>query len=282
MKQKSENTVEIPIKGKVVPDKKLGNIVVFNYDKHQVLLPVNLPSIYQEFSKPLPKEAEQEGQFNYGIVKGYKYQYIVNRLNEVVGIDHWHMEYSTKEESVGRTWETRCYIKVMLGNWQKFDDKMTEEVSGRVITVPMRKVEFVPIVLKEHVGKCTNMSKGWSIMGSIDNAFKKCAALYGIGKEAYEGSMVDLDMISEEVNPVLQHKISHSVKVEKTDPLPISQGDSNQQKTFNEILTKLNSVNNLESFIKVKNLVSSSNGLTPDQDIEIKTILSVLQATYEK
>lgn len=252
-------------------EKQKFNKKLNNYDKSQNISSLNLPYIYQEFSKSLPKEAEQEGEFAYGLVKGYKYQYIVNRLNKVVGFNHWHIEYQTKEERVGQSWEVYCSIKLMLGNWERFEDKMTTEQNSQITIVPLRRIEFVPIVLKEHVGKCTNQSKGWAIMGSIDNAIKKCAALYGIGKTAYEG--FDLDFIDS------SFKKNESIKSEKPSHLlSINQGTFQQQDVFKSLLTSLNSIRNKEDLIKFKEVLKTSDfELTIEQNNQILQFLAQLE-----
>ncbi len=54
----------------------------------------NLQEIYDKFKEELPKEAlrmtkDEESDTELAF---YGYQYVVNRLNEVVGIDHWNLE----------------------------------------------------------------------------------------------------------------------------------------------------------------------------------------------
>lgn len=285
-----QKTVKVPVEGEIIPDKKLGNKIKWNFPwRYRQLMVEDLPRIYEELQRSFSKEAIQEGETRDGRkLIGIKEQFITNRFNDVLGLDKWHYDFSITTEQYGKVWMSICDIRLMIGNWKYYEDIMTEEKNpdnpqtSSVISMPRGRNEFIWLAVHENTGGCYNLSKFDSKKGAITNAFKKCAAKFGVGKEAYEG-MDDEDLMSENGDvSILQHQTPQSVKVEKTEPLPVTQGNSQQQKTFNDLLTELNGVHNLESLIRAKELMSKSSGLTPDQDIEIKTILSVLQATYEK
>ena len=123
--------------------------------------------IYENLSKALPKEAIQKSE---GVktgkgydTTGYGYQYIVNRLNETLGIEGWNYEYKeiNRIDGVSRSGTPRIGICVEI--------KLT--ILG--ITKPM-------------VGGHISNNYVDALKGAITNSLKKAAAMFGVGKEAYE------------------------------------------------------------------------------------------------
>lgn len=108
---------------------------------------------------------------------GYQYQFLVNVMNEVLGIDGWTFTYTIVKELSG-TWgqnprpfhEITTNVKVSIGN-------TTRECAGG------HKADSHADALK----------------GAITNGFKKAVALFGVGKKAYEGT-IDEDYRAEEDN----------------------------------------------------------------------------------
>jgi len=107
---------------------------------------------------------------------GIKYQYVVNRLNEVLGVGCFTIDrnFRTIEGQTKRGqsfYETTCDIIMRLGEWQ--DGKF--------------------IACAEACG--TGGHKAFTIAdaekGSFTNGFKKTAAMFGVGWQAYAGSIDD-------------------------------------------------------------------------------------------
>jgi len=125
-------------------------------------------------SVPLPKEAIQrtkgaDTRKGYDTT-GYGYQYAVNRFNDTLG-DKWSFEWNIIKE-----------IKGQYKNGSGFWD----------ITVSV-SINITPIcsIARKCVGGHISKTYADALKGAITNAFKKTAAFWGVGKEAYEGSIDD-------------------------------------------------------------------------------------------
>ena len=136
--------------------------------------------IYAALSAPFPEEAIErtDGRVTgrgYSTT-GIKYQYIANRLNEVLGIGGWRAHRTVTVKAVttakGReAFEAICDITLELGDW----------IDG----------QFVAWAESLADGGHTAMSEADARKGAYTNAFKKAAAFFGCGKAAYEGSLDD-------------------------------------------------------------------------------------------
>ena len=107
---------------------------------------------------------------------GIKYQYVVNRLNEVLGFGCFraHRTVTVKEfkRSNGRTaFEGICDLTLELGHWE----------NGNFIVFAESLAD----------GGHVASSEADARKGCFTNAFKKAAAFFGVGKQAYEGSIDD-------------------------------------------------------------------------------------------
>ena len=131
-------------------------------------------NIYALLSVSLPTEAVQrtaaeKTRKGYDTT-GFGYAYAVNRFNEVCGLDGWGYDYKIVREIEGQfksgtpNWE----ICVELGIWVKSKENIRRCVGGHLAT-----------------------SYSDALKGAITNAFKKTAAFWGVGKQAYEGSIDD-------------------------------------------------------------------------------------------
>ena len=136
--------------------------------------------IYAALSTPFPEEAiERTDGRTTGrgySTTGIKYQYVVNRLNEVLGIGSYraHRTVTVKEiqTSKGRpAFEAICDLTLELGAW----------IEG----------QFVCWAESLADGGHTSMSEADARKGAYTNALKKAAAFFGVGKQAYEGSIDD-------------------------------------------------------------------------------------------
>lgn len=140
-------------------------------------------NIYEALSAPLPEEAVDrtkgvETKKGYDTT-GYRYQYAVNRLNEVMGPENWRYEWEILREACGEfqsgrpRWEitVKTSISLLVG------DHWTDA--------------------KSCVGGHVSTTHEDALKGAITNSFKKTAAFFGVGKQAYEGS-IDEDMKPQE------------------------------------------------------------------------------------
>jgi hypothetical protein len=143
--------------------------------------------IYTALAAPFPEEAVErtDGRVTgrgYSTT-GIKYQYVVNRLNEVLGVGGYrvHRAVTVREVSTAKgrpAFDALCEIRLELGAWS----------DGAFIT-------FAEAVGD---GGHTSMSEADARKGAFTNAFKKCAAFFGVGRQAYEGTLDDDNVPAEE------------------------------------------------------------------------------------
>ncbi|MFT3840788.1 MAG: Rad52/Rad22 family DNA repair protein [Myxococcaceae bacterium] len=134
--------------------------------------------LYQQLSAPFPAEAIERSdakQTGKGYsTTGIKYQYIVNRLNEVLGFGCFraHRTVTVKEtkRASGRpAYEAICDLTLELGEW----------VNGQFVVYAESLADGGHIASTEADAR----------KGSFTNAFKRAAAFHGVGRHAYEGSI---------------------------------------------------------------------------------------------
>lgn len=143
-------------------------------------------AIYAALCAPFPESCIQrtEGRLT---GRGYDttgigYQFIINRLNEVLGLGcfraHRTVTVKTIQRSNGRpAFEAICDLTLELGQW----------VNGQF------EVFAESLADGGHVAS----SEADARKGAYTNAFKKAAAFHGVGKQAYEGTLDD-DNVPEE------------------------------------------------------------------------------------
>jgi hypothetical protein len=136
--------------------------------------------IYAALAAPFPESCIQrtEGRVT---GRGYNtagigYQFICNRLNEVLGLGGWRahrtVTVKTITTSKGReAFEAICDLTMELGVWE----------NG----------QFVVFAESLSDGGHTSMSEADARKGAYTNALKKAAAMFGCGKAAYEGTLDD-------------------------------------------------------------------------------------------
>ncbi|MEW5848036.1 MAG: Rad52/Rad22 family DNA repair protein [Myxococcota bacterium] len=136
--------------------------------------------LYAALAAPFPDEAVERTD---GAVtgKGYsttgiKYQFVVNRLNDVLGLGGWraHRQVTVTQlaTSSGRkAYEAICDLVLQLGTW----------VNG----------EFQVFAEALADGGHISVSEADARKGAYTNALKKGAAMFGCGRQAYEGTLDD-------------------------------------------------------------------------------------------
>lgn len=101
---------------------------------------------------------------------GYQYQFLVNVLNEVVGLGNWGMVWNVLKEQKGQ-----------YSSGKEFFD-ITASVTVWIMDGE-KKAEFT------NVGGHQSPLYNDALKGSITNGFKKTVSYFGIGKKAYEGTL---------------------------------------------------------------------------------------------
>lgn len=137
----------------------------------------DLEALAARLAAPFPEEAVQRAKtraFKGYDSTGFGYQFLVNRLNETVGIGHWRtlhaVELRMLDKEKGQQ-EATVTMKIQLGNYIEGEWQILAEVEG----------------YGGHVSK----SLGDAKKGAFTNAFKKTVAMLGVGRQAYEGSIDD-------------------------------------------------------------------------------------------
>jgi hypothetical protein len=141
---------------------------------------LDLQEIYRRLGAVFPPEAierTKSAQTRRGYdTCGLKYQYIVNRMNEVLGLGGFRVKrrYNLRERQSknGNTvFEASCDIVMQLGRW----------VDSR----------FVVFAEAMGTGGHASNNEADAKKGSFTNGFKKVAAMFGCGWQAYAGTLDD-------------------------------------------------------------------------------------------
>lgn len=187
-------------------------------------------TIYENLSKKLPNEAIQRSEGSktgkgYDTT-GYGYQFVVNRLNEVVGVEGWNYEYReiNKTEGVSRSGTPRIGI--------------TAEIKLTIMGTT-----------KAMIGGHISNNYTDALKGAITNALKKAAGMFGIGKEAYEKT-IDEDNLSPDVNSKAE------VKLPKAEKARI---------TIQETIKWIRTSDDKEKLLKAKKTIEGSKNYTEAQ-----------------
>ncbi len=145
--------------------------------------------IYQQLAAPFPEHAIQrtEGKLTgrgYD-TSGIGYQFIANRLNEVLGVGGWRAHRTVVVKEVTRAngrpaFEAIADITLELGSWENGD--------------------FMVFAESLADGGHLASSEADARKGAYTNAFKKAAAFFGVGRQAYEGSLDDDNLPGEQAS----------------------------------------------------------------------------------
>lgn len=148
--------------------------------------------IYAALAAPFPESAIErtEGRLTgrgYDTT-GLKYQHVVNRLNDVLGVGGFRVTRKVEVREIttakGRpAFDAYCELVLQLGEWS----------AGT----------FQPFAEAVGDGGHTAMSQADAIKGAFTNGFKKTAAFFGVGRQAYEGTLDD-DHVPEPVQSTLR------------------------------------------------------------------------------
>jgi hypothetical protein len=134
--------------------------------------------IYELLSAPFHEEAIQRAKKEM-TKKGYDttgvgYQFCVNRLNDVLGIAGWSFPFPE------------------ILNYRQGTFKNSGTPFHEITVRADIKIHFGEINAERScVGGHLAASYADALKGSITNAFKKTVALFGVGRQAYEGTLDD-------------------------------------------------------------------------------------------
>ncbi|MBI2375125.1 MAG: hypothetical protein HYV07_14100 [Deltaproteobacteria bacterium] len=139
-----------------------------------------LRELFRKLAEPFPEEAIERTK-SADTRKGYdttgiKYQWVANRLNEVLGIGGCKVEHTFNvRERTSRSgttmFEVTCDLVMRLGEW--------------------KDGAFVPFAEASGTGGHVATSEADAKKGSYTNGFKKTAAMFGCRWQAYAGVIDD-------------------------------------------------------------------------------------------
>jgi hypothetical protein len=161
--------------------------VVLNLDfrvhvcrREKVMTKEEAIEIYKKLAEPFPEKAVERTKASM-THKGYdttgiKYQYCVNRLNEVLGVGSFRVcrEFFVTEvpsKNGGTRHDVTCDLQIHLGTW----------CDGK----------FMPFAEALGTGGHISSNLADARKGAYTNAFKKTVAFFGVGRQAYEGTLDD-------------------------------------------------------------------------------------------
>lgn len=143
---------------------------------------MDVKNLYYKLSAKFPEASIQrtkksETRKGYDTT-GISYQFIVNRFNEVFGIFGWSNDNEIIAVYEGKFKSGQPYYDVTIQ-----------------VTITINEGSLV--TKRSCYGGHISSSYGDACKGAMTNAFKKTAALFGVGKEAYEGT-IDEDAVYED------------------------------------------------------------------------------------
>jgi len=160
-----------------------------NPNQNRVPIQIVKPEVIEELSKSLKEVyGEQAVERTKAEVTrkgydttGYGYQFVVNRLNDVL---HKH----------GLEWTTQDDIQKM-SEYPTKSGKTYYEYAGKLTIMFLDENRNV-VASRHCYGGHQSSTHADAMKGAFTNAFKKTAALFGVGADAYEGT------IDEDYRPV--------------------------------------------------------------------------------
>jgi len=130
---------------------------------------------------------------------GFGYQFIVNRFNEVLGIGNWGWEFESLKEFEGK-YKTGTPFYAVTG------------LATIFVIVNGQKTSH------SEYGGHQSISYTDALKGASTNAFKKTAAFFGVGKQAFEKTIDEdnLERVKDEVKKVASVTTPEQNKTKKT------------------------------------------------------------------
>lgn len=147
--------------------------------------------IYEKLSKPFPPEALQHASRDMTSKKydmtGVSHQYLIDRMNEVLGIGHWNISDIKETIRTGEPWvsgkakaDIHVSLKVQIGTWKT-------HIENNLAT------NYFEVWAERPGNGGRNLYSfddvGVTMKAAITNATKKALSLFGVGGEAWRGTL---------------------------------------------------------------------------------------------
>jgi hypothetical protein len=148
-----------------------------------------LKYVFPEESKQInadSKYGQKNAKTGKNEVSGYRSQYIINALNEIIGPGNWR-EYGKMETEKPATAYVSIYSGTLeIGNWKNETRIITEDLpNGGKISTPEKYTYFEVLARFEQIGGSRNMEKWESMKGAKTNFLKKVASYISNGWKSY-------------------------------------------------------------------------------------------------
>lgn len=130
-------------------------------------------------SAPFPEESYQDNTARTGNSEvGIKPQYIIERLNDAFGAQHWIANELDRE--AGQNF-VRMRVELLVGYYKEWNDKETGEPKSTWVTVAKRDSHGGMRIIKGNLPD--------SLKGAKTDALKKAASEFNVAGEAYKGAI---------------------------------------------------------------------------------------------
>jgi len=218
--------------------------------EEKLLTMEELTKLYPKLSAQLGKEAiqatsKEKTKKGYDTT-GYGYQFIVNRLNEVLGPSHWRQipEILKETQKGEKLFEVTMRVIVQIGNW----------INGT----------FIPIAEQVAFGGHASMTLSDAYKGAHTNTLKKALGMFGVGKEAYEGTLDDDNRTPDFREKISQHSSENNgfedfeeegeskIKVKLVTPVEVRKSKNGNNYGVAKVITNNNET--LQLLVFEKNL----------------------------
>ena len=193
-------------------------------------LELDIKKLYDELSKPLDKRAIQRSKGSdtkkgYDTT-GYGYQFIVNRFNEVLGVGGWNWAFEEIERAEGTYKSGTRFISI---------------TGKTTITVNLPSGQISHSEYGGH--QSSNLTD--ALKGASTNALKKTASFFGVGKDAFEGSIDEDNQDQPEVKkPAITKK------------------EGSEESTLHQTLTMIDSIKEIKTLEDWKKKLQANKTLS--------------------
>ena len=145
-----------------------------------------LSELYLELAEPLPEEAIEESfasetKKGYNTV-GYGCQYLINRMNEVLGPAHWRAIDEIVVKNIGSTQGGKPIYDITMKMTVKIGNPISKESDEGTVS-------YFDVIAEQssYGGHISYGTLADALKGAHTNSLKKTLALFGVGRQAYEG-----------------------------------------------------------------------------------------------
>ena len=155
-----------------------------------MLTPEKLSELYPKLAEPfldkaIEKSKASETKKGYNTT-GYGCQYLINRMNEVLGPAYWRAREEIVAKNIGTSSTGKPVYDITM--------KMTVQIGNPACKVSEDgTIQYFEVIAEQtcYGGHVSYGTLADALKGAYTNSLKKTLALFGVGRQAYEGSIDD-------------------------------------------------------------------------------------------